>query len=95
MEYVTLRNGVKMPHMGFGTIRQFGDLVTDNVAFALNNGYEMIDTANRYNNEAEVGLGLRRSGLPRERCFLQTKLGPTLYENETAIDGTLKRLGVD
>ena len=91
MEYMTLNNGLKIPHMGFGTIGQSGQQITDNVAFALNNGYELIDTANRYGNEVEVGQGLKASGLPREKYFLETKLGPTLYENDGAVDGTLKR----
>ena len=92
---VTLNNGVEMPQLGFGTIMQFGEQITNNVAFALNNGYDLIDTANRYGNEVEVGEGLRKSGLAREDYFLETKLGPTLYENDDAIDGTLARLGVD
>lgn len=95
MEYVTLQNGVAMPMLGYGTIGQTGEQITDNVAFALTHGYELIDTANRYGNEVEVGRGLKKSGLKRENCFLETKLGPTLYENETAIDGALQRLGVD
>lgn len=95
MEYVTLQNGVAMPMLGYGTIGQTGEQITDNVAFALTHGYELIDTANRYGNEVEVGRGLKKSGLKRENYFLETKLGPTLYENETAIDGALQRLGVD
>ena len=95
MEYITLNNGFQLPKLGFGTIRQFGNQITDNVAFALNHGYELIDTANRYGNEVEVGEGLKASGLPREAYVLETKLGPTLYENDHAIDDTLKRLGVD
>jgi len=95
MSEIILNNGVVMPQLGFGTIQQFGQQITDNVAFALNNGYKLIDTANRYGNEAEVGLGLKKSGLKREEYFLETKLGPTLYENDGAIDGTLARLGVD
>ncbi len=95
MSHITLNNGVMLPQLGFGTIRQFGEQVIDNVAFALHNGYQLIDTANRYDNEVEVGLGLKKSGLKRETYFLETKLGPTLYENDTAIDDTLLRLGVD
>lgn len=95
MSALTLNNGVQLPQLGFGTILQFGQQVTDNVAFALNNGYTLIDTANRYDNEAEVGLGLKQSGLKRGDYLLETKLGPTLYEKEDAIDGTLQRLGVD
>ena len=95
MEYITLQNGVKMPHIGFGTIGQEGQLITDNVAFALQNGYELIDTANRYGNEVEVGQGLKNSGVARDKIFLETKLGPTLYEKDSAVDDTLIRLGVD
>lgn len=95
MSELILNNGIAMPQLGFGTIQQFGEQITDNVAFALNNGYKLIDTANRYGNEVEVGLGLKKSGLAREEYFLETKLGPTLYENDEAINRTLKRLDVD
>ena len=97
MDYacITLNNGVKMPQLGFGTIGQYGEQITENVVFALNNGYGLIDTANRYGNETEVGEGLKKSGLKREDYFLETKLGPTLYENDRAVDDTLKRLQVD
>jgi diketogulonate reductase-like aldo/keto reductase len=95
MSTILLKNGIEMPQLGFGTIMQFGNQITDNVAFALNNGYKLIDTANRYGNEVEVGEGLRKSCLKREDYFLETKLGPTLYENDSAIGDTLKRLGVD
>ena len=45
MEYITLQNNVKMPMLGYGTIGQAGEQITDNVAFALHHGYELIDTA--------------------------------------------------
>lgn len=93
--FITLNNGYQIPQLGFGTIQQFGKQIEDNVAFALNHGYQLIDTANRYENEVEVGKGLKLSGFKREDYFLETKLGPTLYENDQAIDDTLKRLGVD
>lgn len=89
---VTLNNGVEMPMLGYGTIAQAGEQITENVAFALHNGYALIDTANRYGNEVEVGRGLQRAGLPRESYFLETKLGPTLYEKDGAVEDTLKRL---
>lgn len=95
MTSITLNNGIQMPQFGYGTIGQAGDQIIENVTFALHNGYQLIDTANRYGNETEVGLGLQRSGLSREAYFLETKLGPTLYENDQAIDDTLARLGVD
>ena len=92
---ILLNNGVEMPQLGFGTIMQFGQQITDNVAFALQNGYQLIDTANRYGNEVEVGEGLKKSGLNRADYFLETKLGPTLYEKDSAVDDALARLGVE
>ncbi|CVH77694.1 2,5-diketo-D-gluconic acid reductase A [Clostridiales bacterium CHKCI006] len=69
MEYIQLSNGVMMPQLGYGTIGQSGEQIISNVAFALNNGYRLIDTANRYGNEVEVGQGLKASGLKRETIF--------------------------
>lgn len=94
-ETIMLNNGIKMPFLGFGTIGQSGEQIIQNVAFALNNGYGLIDTANRYGNEVEVGKGIKQSGRKREDFLLETKLGPTLYENDYAVDDTLVRLGVD
>ena len=93
--FIKLNNGYEIPQLGFGTIQQAGEQLENNVVFALQHGYKLIDTANRYGNEVEVGKGLKQSGLKREDYFVETKLGPTLYENDQAIDGTLKRLGVD
>ena len=95
MEYTTLHNGAKMPMLGYGTIGQEGGQIIENVAFALHNGYGLIDTANRYGNEVEVGRGLKKSGLAREEYFLETKLGPTLYSKDGAVEDTLKRLDTD
>ena len=57
--FITLNNGYQIPQLGFGTIQQFGKQIEDNVSFALNHGYQLIDTANRYGNEVEVGKGLK------------------------------------
>ena len=64
-EMIPLNNGVKIPHLAFGTIGQSGGQIVQNVAFALNHGYDLIDTANRYGNEVEVGEGLKKSGRRR------------------------------
>ena len=95
MKTVTLNNGVALPLLGYGTIGQSGENLISNIDFALHHGYQLIDTANRYGNEVEVEKGLKKSGLNREGYFLETKLGPTLYENENAIDDTLTRLDTD
>lgn len=95
MDFFKLSNGKEMPVIGFGTIKQFGKQIEDNVSYALQNGYRLIDTANRYTNEKSVGRGIKKSGLSREEVFIETKLAPTFYEKEDAIDQTLERLGVD
>lgn len=92
---ITLNNNIEMPLLGYGTIGQSGEELENNISFALHNGYQLIDTANRYGNEVEVGKGLKLSNLKRDEYFLETKLGPTLYENNNAIDETLKRLDVE
>ena len=52
----------------------------------------MIDTANAYVNEKAVGRAMRKSGLPREEIFLETKLWPSFYEQSDAVEKTLARL---
>lgn len=54
-----------------------------------------MDTANGYMNESGTGRGIKKSGVAREDIFLVTKLWPTVYEKEMAIDETLARLGTD
>lgn len=62
---------------------------------ALKCGYRLIDTANAYMNERAVGRGIKKSGVPREEIFLESKLWPTVYTKETAVDEMLERLGTD
>ncbi|XP_014672535.1 PREDICTED: uncharacterized oxidoreductase ZK1290.5-like [Priapulus caudatus] len=60
--------------------------------------YRLIDTAVRYNNEDEIGLVVKESGVPREELFLTTKLWPAQYGYESTIidfQKSCKRLGVD
>ena len=95
MNYVELNNGVKMPNVGIGTFMLQPADAEVSVREALKMGYRLIDTANAYVNERAVGRGIKASGVPREEIFVSTKLWPTEYENENAIDETLERLGLD
>ena len=81
MEYLTLNNGVKMPLVGFGTFMLGGETCKNAVATAIENGYRMIDTAEAYGNEKEVGEGIRQSGIDRKELFLVTKVNFKSYEN--------------
>ncbi len=95
MNYVTLNNDVKMPQVGLGTFLLTPDDAQPSVTYALDNGYELIDTANAYVNERAVGRGMRDSSRTREQIFLETKLWPCFYDSDTAVDETLERLGCD
>lgn len=95
MEYVTLNNGVKMPMAGIGTFLLTPDEAEASVLSALECGYRLIDTANAYVNEKAVGRAIKRSGLKREEIFLETKLWPSFYEQEDAVEKTLERLDTD
>lgn len=95
MEYVTLNNGVKMPMAGIGTFLLTPDEAENSVAHALKDGYRLIDTANAYVNEKAVGRAMKKSGIDRSEIFLETKLWPSFYEQEDAVEKTLKRLDTD
>ncbi|MCD8028439.1 MAG: hypothetical protein LUF02_07235 [Erysipelotrichaceae bacterium] len=71
MNTIQLSNDILIPAIGFGTIGQFGKQIEDNVAFALKNGYQLIDTANRYTNEKSVGRGIKKSGIDRKIYLLK------------------------
>ena len=94
MEFVTLNNELKCPVVGIGTFMLAPADAENSVREALKMGYRLVDTANAYVNERAVGRGIRESGVPREEIFLSTKLWPSEYENENAVDETLERLGV-
>ena len=94
MEFVTLNNELKCPAVGIGTFMLAPADAENSVREALKMGYRLIDTANAYVNERAVGRGIKESGVPREEIFLSTKLWPSEYENEKAVDETLERLGV-
>ena len=95
MEYITLNNGNRMPMDGIGVFLLKPEEAEASVLSALNDGVRLIDTANAYMNEKAVGRAIKRSGINREEIFLVTKLWPTVYEDENAIEETLKRLDTD
>ena len=95
MEKVLLNNGIEMPNVGIGTFMIEADDAEMAVEVALKDGYRLIDTANAYMNEKAVGRGIKKSGINRSDIFVSTKLWPSVYEDDTAVDKTLERLGLD
>lgn len=65
---------VTIPKLGLGTWRITGSDCVVAVRDALELGYDHIDTARAYGNEAQVGQGLHDSGRNRDEVFLTTKL---------------------
>jgi len=96
---VTLNDGTKIPVLGLGVWRAApGKETRKAVAYALEVGYRLIDTAKLYGNEGDVGAGVRKSGIPREEIFVTTKLWNTDHGYETALrafDKSRRELGLD
>jgi diketogulonate reductase-like aldo/keto reductase len=95
---LTLNNGVTMPALGLGVFQSPPEETTAAVDTALRVGYRLIDTAAAYDNEREVGEGIRRSGVPRDEIFVTTKLWMSDYGYDAAqigFEASLRRLGVD
>jgi len=68
---VKLNDGVAMPIFGLGTA--WTNECADAVTYAIQQGYRMIDTAQRYGNEEDVGKGIARCGKDRKDLFIVTK----------------------
>ena len=98
LQSFTLNTGATIPAIGFGTWLAAPHEVEKAVEVALRNGYTHIDCAAIYRNEAEVGAGIKKSGVDRKDIFITTKLWNSKHEPEdveAALDGSLKDLGVD
>lgn len=84
--------GVRVPALGFGTFRLKGASCRESVADALRIGYRHLDTAQGYENEAEVGAGIRDASVPREQIFLVSKVRPSNFARGVARRSTLESL---
>lgn len=95
-----LNNGIEIPQIGVGTWTLKGETARENVRLALEAGFRHIDTAQGYENEAEVGLGILDSGISRDKIFLTTKVATNIMREGAAavaksIDESLLKLGSD
>ena len=86
-------------HQGVGIHRKLmlsGETCTQSVAAAIESGYRMINTAEAYGNEKEVGAGIKASGMDRKKLFLVTKVNFKSYENaEQTVLQSLENLQTD
>jgi diketogulonate reductase-like aldo/keto reductase len=95
---VTLRSGLKLPALGFGTWPFRNAEAESAVGQALAAGYRLIDTATKYGNETGVGRAIARSGLPRDQIVVQSKLrggDQGAFFTPRAVDASLANLGLD
>lgn len=87
-----------IPAFGVGTFRLTGQVVIDSVRNALDVGYRAIDTAQIYNNEAEVGQAIAESGIDRDALFITTKIWVDNYAKDKllpSLQESLKKLRTD
>ncbi len=94
----TLNDGTEIPAIGLGTYPLDGDEAVTAVSNALQTGYRLLDTAVNYGNEAAVGEGLRRSGIPREEVRVTSKLPGRHHGYDdalTSVRESVQRLGLE
>lgn len=94
----TLRNGVKIPCVAYGTYKAKDENGADIISAAVEEGYRYFDTASFYETESYVAEAISRSGLPREDFFIATKLWKEEMGYEEALaacERSLKRLNTD
>lgn len=91
-----LRDGNRIPQLGFGVWQVTGGNTVPVVTAALEAGYRHIDTAAAYGNERGVGQAIRESGLAREELFVTTKLDTSdMGRTRAALENSLNALGLD
>lgn len=98
MEYIKLSNDLNMPKLGFGVYQIPKEETEKCVIDAIKVGYRLIDTAQRYGNEEEVGNAIVNSGISREELFITTKVWIDNYGYEKCMKSVLesmKKLKVD
>jgi 2,5-diketo-D-gluconate reductase A len=92
---IALNNGTTIPQLGFGVFQIKPAQTAESVGYALKAGYRHIDTAEMYQNEKEVGEGVRASGIDRSQLYITSKLNNGFHEPDDvakAFEGTLDAL---
>ena len=85
-----MNNKLEIPQIGVGTWTLRGETARQNVRLALEAGFRHVDTAQGYENEAEVGQGIADSGVPREEIFVTTKVATNIMrEGRQAVSDSI------
>ena len=91
MKFVEMQ-GAQVPALGYGTWQLLGPGCIRGVQMALDIGYRHIDTAQIYENEADVGQGIKESGIDRKSLFVTTKVWITNFAPERVLASTEESL---
>jgi len=97
MHKVTSFNA-EIPALGMGTYTINGNRGAQLIAKALGMGYAYLDSAQMYDNEADVGKGVKLSGQPREDVFVLTKVHPENIGKKdflNSVEESLRKLSLD
>lgn len=97
MPIIELNSGQRIPQLGLGVYKVQQDIADTLIVKAIETGYRRIDTAAFYDNELEIGSGVRKSGIPREEIFVTTKIwkdGQGRANTDDAIEESLDRLKI-
>ena len=90
--------GAPVPRLGFGTYGMSGPGLQETLVSALHHGFRHIDTAQMYQNEADVGAAIRASGIARRDIFVTTKVWVDNYPEKrfsASVDQSLAKLKSD
>ncbi len=97
-KYFLLKNGLKMPAIGYGTYLSTDGNDERMIRLALEAGYRLLDTAAFYDNEEFVGKAVHDSGISREEIFLTSKVWKTglgYEKTKKSFEQSLSRLGTE
>ncbi|NUI91280.1 aldo/keto reductase [Staphylococcus sp. 58-52] len=98
METLKIENDVEIPVLGFGVYQIPQEETKEAVENAIKVGYKHFDTAQSYQNETEVGEGIKASGIDRKELFITTKvwIENVNYEDTLkSVELSLQRLDLD
>lgn len=98
MEFFRLDNGVRMPAIGYGVFQVSNEECRKCVSEAIACGYRLIDTAQSYGNEEQVGEAVADSGIPRNEFFITTKVWIDQYgyeKTKASVLASMDRLKTD
>lgn len=89
---------MSVPAFGLGTFRLQGQVAIDSVSTGLELGYRVIDTAQIYDNEADVGQAIAASGIAREELFITSKIWIANFAKDqliASLKDSLRKLKTD